>query len=515
MEEEETLGQLRYRQVLASVRAAVPGPRAVFVHIKVEDTDGEDAGGGGGEEATGGEGDKWEEEEEKEEEEEGQQRDQHSHAGADEAPPPRRARPAPGSYAITAVDYDEEEEEDEEEDEEWWGGDDEEEEEREEAKTEPRDPRAHESGASVKGGSEAVRPQRLTPGARSEPGSPLARLRTPGRVADKAVQDNNVRQPEVQGEEEEEEEEEEAGFATVLRKRGGGGPSGSSRFKGVHWDGSSNKWRARCKGKSVGYHTTEEAAARAYSKYLKDGIDHAGHLGASTSQFTGVSWNTSARKWQARCKRKHLGYHTTEEAAERAYSKYLEDDINPVEHRGASSSQFAGVSWNKSASKWQARCKKIYLGFHATEEDAARAYNKYRKDGIDPMEHRESDTSQFMGVCWNKSRNKWKPQCSRTYLGYHATEKAAALAYNVEAQRLGRPLNVIPPTGASGAGVGPRAGASGGDGMGAGAGAGAGGGAGPKRAAPKTPATPATSMKPKRAAPTAPASPATSKKLKL
>jgi hypothetical protein len=37
-EEEETLGQLRDRQVLASARASVPGPRAPFVHIKVEDT---------------------------------------------------------------------------------------------------------------------------------------------------------------------------------------------------------------------------------------------------------------------------------------------------------------------------------------------------------------------------------------------------------------------------------------------------------------------------------------------
>ena len=57
-EEEETLGQLRDRQVLASAPASVPGPRAAFVHIQVQnrtsgkDTDG--AGGGeGGEEATG------------------------------------------------------------------------------------------------------------------------------------------------------------------------------------------------------------------------------------------------------------------------------------------------------------------------------------------------------------------------------------------------------------------------------------------------------------------------------
>jgi len=50
---------------------------------------------------------------------------------------------------------------------------------------------------------------------------------------------------------------------------------------------------------------------------------------------------------------------------------------------------------------------------------------------------------------------------------------AAARAYNVEAGRVGRHLNVIPPAGAAGAG----------------AGVGAGGDAGPKRAAPTTLAT--------------------------
>jgi hypothetical protein len=110
------------------------------VHIKVEDsssgedTDGTGGGGGGdGEEATGGEGDK---------------------------------------------EVKEVEEEDEEEDEE---------------EREPRDQRAHEPGASLKGGSEAVRPQIPPPGAHSEPWSLQPRLRTPWRLADNAVQDNEVR----------------------------------------------------------------------------------------------------------------------------------------------------------------------------------------------------------------------------------------------------------------------------------------------------------------------------------
>jgi len=188
-EEEETLGQLRDRQVLASARAAVPGPRAAFVHIKVEDsTSGEDADGeggggrGGGGEATGGKGDG--EGEVKEEEQE------------------------------------------------------------EEETAEPHDLHAHVPGTSLEGGSEAVRPQRLPPGAPSEPGSPRARLRAPGRLADNAVRDNDVQQ--------QEEEEEEAGLALLLKKRGGSGHAGNSRFKGVFWNKNANKCQAQCERKHLG-----------------------------------------------------------------------------------------------------------------------------------------------------------------------------------------------------------------------------------------------------------------------
>jgi hypothetical protein len=166
------------------------------------------------------------------------------------------------------------------------------------------------------------------------------------------------------------------------------------------------------------------------------------------------------------------------------------------------SSRFKGVSWNKACSKWWAQCKGKYLGLHTTEEDAARACSKYLKDHIDPAKHRKAIiSSQFMGVSWNKACSKWKTQCDGKYLGLHTTEKAAALAYNVEAKRVGRPLNVIPPTRAAGAG--------------AGACAGSGVGAGLSRDALKTPATPATNAKTKRAAPMTPATSARSKMMKL
>jgi len=355
-EEEETLGQLRDRQL----RASAPGSRAVFVHIKVEDTDGEQGGGGEGDVATGGERDeageevdkeeekeKEEEEEEEEEEDdeqeaedeeeadEGQQREQHTQAPsvslegrmeavADAVSPPQRARLQPGSYAdTTAVQLDTDDDYEEEDDE-----DDEDENEEEEEEKDPRDPRAMASGAIFTGGSEAVHPQRLMKGARSEPRSPLARLRAPGRVPDNDIQQH---------------EEEDAGVAPALTMSVGGDHAGSSRFVGVSWKKDKHKWLTRYQGKHLGCHTTEEGAARPYSKNLKEGSV----LGpAFSSLFKGVTWSKSSNKWLARYKGKYLGYHSTEEDATRAYNKFLKDSIlpEPAERAEWCSSQFTGVS---------------------------------------------------------------------------------------------------------------------------------------------------------------------------
>jgi len=200
-------------------------------------------------------------------------------------------------------------------------------------------------------------------------------------------------------------------------------------------------------------------------------------------------------KWNARGNT-ILGNHATEEGAARAYIKYCKDGVvpEPADRGPAGSSQFKGVSWDKNKNKWRADCTGTKLGYHATEEDAARAYKINLKDGIDPVKHRDAGTSQFAGVSWAKIKNKWEAKCKERYLGHHTTQEAAARAYNVEAERVGRPLNVIPPVGAAGSG--------------------AGGGATPKRAAPMTPAAPATSKNTMRAAP-ALATPAKNKKIKL
>ena len=86
--------------------------------------------------------------------------------------------------------------------------------------------------------------------------------------------------------------------------------------------------------------------------------------------------------------------------------------------------------WNKGQGKWEARCRGKFLGYHAMEEAAARAYDNYVTDGIDPVKRREGTSSQFKGVCWNMSLGKWKVSCMGKYLGCHVTEEAAVQAYN-------------------------------------------------------------------------------------
>jgi len=76
-----------------------------------------------------------------------------------------------------------------------------------------------------------------------------------------------------------------------------------------------------------------------------------------------------------------------------------------------------------------------------------RAFNNYVKDGVAPVPRREG-TSQFKGVSWDKGRGKWAAMCKGKRVGLHATEVAAARAFNTEAERIGLDdVNVIAPAG--------------------------------------------------------------------
>jgi len=90
--------------------------------------------------------------------------------------------------------------------------------------------------------------------------------------------------------------------------------------------------------------------------------------------------------------------------------------------RRPGSSHFKGVSWHKSSGKWEARRQGKFLGYHATEDAAAQAYDNYVNDGIAPVRRRATTSaSQFKGVTWDKSCGKWKAICKGKSLGYHAT----------------------------------------------------------------------------------------------
>jgi len=251
-----------------------------------------------------------------------------------------------------------------------------------------REQHARDLGASSEGREEADADV-------AAPASRRAR-RPPGSYADTAAvewdSDDEYEGGEEEEEEEEEEEVEEAEEGEGNESKGNsvhGGPGSreaddrrSSRVAGVSWRTTSRTWEARhWKGGKgmytyLGRHATEEGAAQAVHYYVNGGVDPVQHRGVRTSQFKGVCWDHRAGKWRAQYKEKHLGNHATEEAAARAYDLYVEDGVDPVQHRGARTSEFKGVSWHKSSGKWQAVCKKTHVGLHATEEAAARAYNK-------------------------------------------------------------------------------------------------------------------------------------------
>ena len=65
--------------------------------------------------------------------------------------------------------------------------------------------------------------------------------------------------------------------------------------------------------------------------------------------------------------------------------------------------------------------------------------------------HSSKYSSKFTGVSWNKMAKRWQARCKRAYLGNFATQEAAAKAYNIEAKRVGgTTLNVILPGGGGG-----------------------------------------------------------------
>jgi uncharacterized protein YebE (UPF0316 family) len=112
-----------------------------------------------------------------------------------------------------------------------------------------------------------------------------------------------------------------------------------------------------------------------------------------SSQYTGVFWHKQINKWQAQIgidgKRIHLGIFNHEHEAHLAYQKALEmynkADLSFLEPKKYSS-QYKGVSWCKSNNKWRAYIridgKRRHLGLFPEEYDAHLAYQKALKEII-------------------------------------------------------------------------------------------------------------------------------------
>jgi hypothetical protein len=133
--------------------------------------------------------------------------------------------------------------------------------------------------------------------------------------------------------------------------------------------------------------------------------------------------------------------------------------------RQRSSSRYIGVSRNKGKSSWQVRLtdpqtkRERHVGYFASEEDAARAYDcaavqahgpgaskrNFPGEAIrDPPvslgeERKQRRSSRYIGVCWHKAKSSWRvemtdPQNKPTrHVGYFASEEDAARAYDCAA----------------------------------------------------------------------------------
>lgn len=106
----------------------------------------------------------------------------------------------------------------------------------------------------------------------------------------------------------------------------------------------------------------------------------------NSSKYTGVSWSKEKRKFVSAIKinkkQNQLGYFNNEYDAHLAYQKALSDYENfgilPFKEKLVFSSNYKGVTWYKSLNKW--RCaivfnkKMNHIGYFTEEIDAHKAY---------------------------------------------------------------------------------------------------------------------------------------------
>src|SRR3989339_698495 len=215
-----------------------------------------------------------------------------------------------------------------------------------------------------------------------------------------------------------------------------------------------------------------------------------------TSKYAGVSYRKARKKWCANIyydgKQQWVGYFEKEIDAAKAYDKvmaYYNADVHKMNFaidlaeapnnirrrirvagkiKRKASSIYLGVHYSDRLHKWKAEISHnkqcIHIGFFNSETEAASAYDKVARyyhgekaqtnfSGTAILSHVEirkekcPSTSSYKGVSYCKRDKRWIAQIKLNgktkYLGYYKMELEAALAYNAEAAKLGRPLNII------------------------------------------------------------------------
>jgi len=182
----------------------------------------------------------------------------------------------------------------------------------------------------------------------------------------------------------------------------------TSQYKGVSWSTYAKKWSAcvfwKCAKYRGGYYVSELDAAQKVNQICDElGIERKNSgIGAmpnpkitySTSQFKGVSWSTTAKKWLAavywKTKKYYGGYYKNEiDAAKRVNQlcdefgkKRVNCEIDEksneeIKHEGTS--QYNGVSWMQYRKQWKAYLQfknKHKISYHINELNAARRVNQ-------------------------------------------------------------------------------------------------------------------------------------------
>ena len=258
----------------------------------------------------------------------------------------------------------------------------------------------------------------------------------------------------------------------AAKKAKGKEAKGGSRFKGVYVDKAvASKWKAsiRLEHKEVhlGYYENEEDAARAYDKasicakgYPKNlplsaydetelaavrahagdveklraamGIGRPAKNARRGNAHRGVCLEKKTGKWRAEIqingRKESLGYHADERDAVAAY------DRAAIVARGAS-----GARTNRPAEEYEGEMASLlafngsFEAYQATLQTKARRSNQYSSPFRGVRRHEHAQKRGAVSVKW---RAEITVDGKKKALGYHASEKEAAAAYDAFAVTL-------------------------------------------------------------------------------